>query len=74
MLTKNRNMFGASPTGTHFLYYEDGHFFTYDMAARKAVNITEKVTATSFVDTEDDHNVVKPPQAPLGWSRDGEPR
>jgi dipeptidyl aminopeptidase/acylaminoacyl peptidase len=70
-LTKSRYMFGASPTGTHFLYYDDGHFFTYDMAAGKGTNITEKVAGTSFVDTEDDHNVVKPPRSPVGWSRDG---
>lgn len=70
-LTKARYAFGASPAGTHFLYYDDGHFFTYDMAAGKGTNITEKVTATNFIDTEDDHNVVKPPRFPLGWSRDG---
>jgi dipeptidyl aminopeptidase/acylaminoacyl peptidase len=70
-LTKARYVFGASPTGTHFLYYDDGHFFTYDMAAGKGTNITEKLTTTSFVDTEDDHNVVKPPRPSVGWSRDG---
>ncbi len=70
-LTKSRNLFGASPTGTHFLYYDDGHFFAYDMAAGKGTNITEKVTAASFIDTEDDHNVAKPPRFPVGWSRDG---
>ncbi len=70
-LTKARYAFGASPAGTHFLYYDDGHFFTYDMAAGKGTNITEKVTGTSFIDTEDDHNVAKPPRFPAGWSRDG---
>jgi dipeptidyl aminopeptidase/acylaminoacyl peptidase len=70
-LTKARYVFGPSPAGTHFLYYDDGHFFVYDMAAGKGTNITEKVTATNFIDTEDDHNVVKPPRFPVGWSRDG---
>jgi acetyl esterase/lipase len=70
-LTKARYVYMASPTGTHFLYYDDGHFFTYDMAAGKGTNITENVTATTFVDTDDDHNVTKPPRFPWGWSRDG---
>lgn len=70
-LTKARYVFSTSPTGTHFLYYDDGHFFTYDMAAGKSTNITEKITGASFIDTEDDHNVVKPPRFPVGWSRDG---
>jgi len=60
-----------SPTGTHFLYYHDGHYFAYDMAAGKETNITTPVTATSFVNTEDDHNFDKPPTPMLGWSRDG---
>lgn len=70
-LTKARYFMGANPTGTHFLHYDDGHFFVYDMAAGKSVNVTEKVTGTSFVNVEDDHNVVKPPTRQLGWTRDG---
>src|SRR5262249_29609125 len=38
-----------SPTGTHFLYNHDGHYFAYDMEAGKETNITAPVTATSFV-------------------------
>src|SRR5262249_43238245 len=30
---KNRWYAGPSPDGTHFLYYDDGHFFTYDMTS-----------------------------------------
>ena len=41
------------------------------MAAGKGTNITEKITGTSFIDTEDDHNVAKPPRNAVGWSRDG---
>lgn len=69
-LTKCRWYFGPSADGTHFLYYDDGHFFTCDMAAGKSTNITKDVP-TSFVNTEDDHNVVKPPQYPIGWVKDG---
>jgi dienelactone hydrolase len=59
-----------SPVGTHFLYYRDGHYHVYDMAAGKSTNITEKVE-TSFVNTEDDHNFDKPARPSYGWSRDG---
>ena len=61
-LKKARWMRGPSTDGTKFLYYEDGHYFVYDMATGQSVNIT-KTVPTSFIDTEDDHNVVKPPHA-----------
>lgn len=57
---------GPSPDGESFLYYEDGHFFVYDMATGQSKNITKGVP-TSFIDTEDDHNVVNPPTSPMGW-------
>ncbi|MBN9119715.1 MAG: S9 family peptidase [Planctomycetes bacterium] len=60
----------SAPTGTHFLFYKDGHYHVCDMAAGKCVNVTEKV-GVSFVDTEDDHNFDKPPTQSYGWSRDG---
>ncbi len=69
-LKKNRWYFGTSPTGEHFLYYDDGQFRTYDMAGAKGVPITEGA-AISFVDTEDDHNVDRPPTRPFGWAKDG---
>ena len=60
----------SSPTGTHFLYYHDGHYHVYDMAAGTSTNVTEKVEA-SFINTEDDHNFAKMPRPAYGWSRDG---
>lgn len=62
---------GPSADGGKFLYYADGHYFVYDMASGQSINITRTVPA-SFIDTEDDHNVVKPPQPSLGWTRDGD--
>lgn len=70
-LTKQQYVSSTSPTGTHFLYYEDGHFFAFDMAAMKSVNLTKSITGTSFIDDEDDHNMNKPPHQSMGWSRDG---
>ncbi|HEY1192188.1 MAG TPA: S9 family peptidase, partial [Gemmata sp.] len=59
-----------SPTGTHAVYYKDGHYYVLDFATAKSVNVTEKVGA-SFVDSEDDHNFDKPATPSFGWSRDG---
>ena len=59
-----------SPDGTRLLYYDDGHYFTHDLATGASRNITQNV-ATSFIDTEDDHNVAKPAIPPMGWSKDG---
>ena len=69
-LKKARWMSQPSTDGTKFLYYEDGGYFVYDMAAGRSTNITKDVP-TSFVNTEDDHNVVKPPRPALGWTGDG---
>ena len=59
-----------STDGTKFYYYEDGHYFVYDMASGQSANVT-KLVPTSFVNTEDDHNVVMPPRPALGWTSDG---
>ena len=40
------------------------------MAAGAARVVTEGAPV-SFVDTEDDHNVDRPPVAPVGWTKDG---
>ncbi len=64
-----RDVFGMSPDGTQVLYYEDGAFFTYDLVNGKSYNITKQIPA-EFVNTEDDHNMVKPPRRPMGWSKD----
>jgi acetyl esterase/lipase len=70
ILEAARWAYDLSPTGGHFLYYEDGHFHTYEMATGRRQAITREVP-TSFVNTEDDHNVVDPPISPRGWSEDG---
>ena len=70
-LEKNRWSFGPSSEGDHILYYEGGHYFAYDMRNGRSSNITEKVN-TSFVDVEDDHNVVQPPIRPVGWVKGGQ--
>jgi hypothetical protein len=66
---KVRWSYGFSPDGSKLLYYDDGHFFVFDTTSGQATNIT-KGAPVSFVDVEDDHNVVKSPIAPKGWSAD----
>lgn len=59
----------ASPDTTKYLFYENRHFHVYDVATGESRNITEKVP-TSFINTEDDHNITDPPTQALGWSAD----
>lgn len=66
-----RWMTNPAPDGKHFAYYEDGHFFTYEIETGKTYKITDKIN-TTFWDTEDDHNVVKPPAQIIGWAVDGQ--
>lgn len=58
-----------SPDGTRFLYGKDGHYHVYDVITGTSTNITEKIK-TSFINTEDDHNVDKPLTPVVGWSLD----
>ena len=56
---------GPSPDGQSFLYYEDGNYHVYSMQSGQTRNITQGAAA-SFVDVEDDHNVVNPPTGTIG--------
>lgn len=68
-IKKARYVMGASPDGSHILYYDEGVFYTYECATGQVYNISKQIPAT-FWDNEDDHNVVKPPHRPIGWSKD----
>jgi dipeptidyl aminopeptidase/acylaminoacyl peptidase len=69
-LKKSRWTFMPSTDGTHFLYYDDGAFYAYEMATAKTYNMT-KDTPANFINEDDDHNVQNPPDFPVGWSADG---
>ena len=69
-LKKARNPGQPSTDGTKFYYYEDGNYFVHDMASGQSANLTKLVPA-SFIDTENDQNVAKPPRPALGWAADG---
>jgi acetyl esterase/lipase len=59
----------ASPDGSKYLYYENQHFWIYDIESGQTRNITLGLP-TSFVNVEDDHNVVDPPTNVVGWAAD----
>lgn len=66
----NEGYYGTSPDGTHFLYYDDGHFYTHEMGTGQSYDITKDVP-TSFVDEGDDTNNENSPIMPVGWAKDG---
>jgi dipeptidyl aminopeptidase/acylaminoacyl peptidase len=69
VVKKVRWTYDRSPDGSKLLYFDDGHFHVLDLTSGQSVNIT-KTAPVSFVNVEDDHNVVKPPIAPEGWTAD----
>ena len=70
ILEKSRWSNDISPDGSNFLYYQDGHYFTYEFASGEHRNITGEIP-TSFIDSDNDVNVVDPPVRPRGWTEDG---
>ncbi len=68
-----RWVFGVSPAGTHLLHYDEGNFFSLDLATGESINLTGDL-GVPFWNVDDDHNVVKPPrfQFGLGWSDEGD--
>lgn len=65
-----RGQASLSPDGSHVMFWDDGNFHSYNVATKVITNITAGAP-TSFIDTEDDHNVDRPSTSVLGWSRDG---
>ena len=70
-LKKQQYSYSISTDGTHFLYYNDGVFYAWDMATGKSYPVTKDVPA-NFVNEDDDHNVKNPPDQFLGWAKDGQ--
>ena len=61
----------SSPDGTRLLYWNDGNYHVHDLTTGTTRNITAGAPV-SFINTEDDHNIDRPPTAVIGWSKDGE--
>jgi dipeptidyl aminopeptidase/acylaminoacyl peptidase len=68
-LKKAQHYNSPSPDGTRLLHYDDGVFYVYDIATGKSTAITTKIP-TTFWNTDNDVNQVKPPAPVLGWSKD----
>lgn len=60
---------GASPDGASFLYFDEGNYHVYSMKTGQTRNISSG-GAASFVDVENDQNIVKPPTQVIGWASD----
>ena len=60
VLEKIRWFFGLNPSNTHFVFYKDKHYHSYNIMSGKKTNMTKK-SPTSFVNTEDDHWVIDLP-------------
>jgi dipeptidyl aminopeptidase/acylaminoacyl peptidase len=58
-----------SPDGTKWFFYENRQFHVDDLTTGETHAIATSAPI-SFVDAEDDHNVVDPPIAPMGWTSD----
>lgn len=61
---------GGSPDGTKWAYYENRHVYVLDLGTGAVHDITPVTLPFSVVNTDDDHNVVDPPRATLGWTSD----
>jgi dipeptidyl aminopeptidase/acylaminoacyl peptidase len=62
----------ASPNGKNILFWgDDAQWWIVDVANGQKHELTKSVP-TVLADTSDDHNnLVTPPIAPIGWSKDG---
>ena len=70
-LERARWLNAVSPDGSHILYFDNGDYNSYEFATGTHYNITEDVD-TSFINTEDDHNIQDPPILAIGWTKGGE--
>lgn len=69
--TKIRGGANLSPKGK-FVYWYDmkaRHYFAYDIASGKTINITKEIKAPLF-DEEDDHPDDPPPHGTMSWQED----
>jgi dipeptidyl aminopeptidase/acylaminoacyl peptidase len=61
---------GLSPDGEHYLYWKDGHVWSYGLAENRHSNLTASAPV-DFTNQEYDRFGEKPPYGIAGWSDDG---
>jgi len=72
VLERKEFFFGASVGGDYLFWFEDDHYWTYDVASGEVTNITAGLDGV-FVNLDDDHTVEqKPPYRFAGWLEDDE--
>lgn len=65
-LAGNNTFPRTSPDGKYLLYFKDKHWWTYDIASGKNVNLTKEVK-TDFWNVRDDHPASRPAVGSGGW-------
>ncbi len=63
--------YSASPDSSKYVFYDNRHFHVFDNESGAERNITAGAP-TTFVNVEDDHNVVDPPTRLIGWTADSQ--
>ena len=71
VLEAHQRTSGLSPDSRHYLYWKDGHFWTYRIASDEHVNLTASAPV-DFTNQEYDRFGEKPPHGVAGWTEDGE--
>jgi dienelactone hydrolase len=69
VLEKHLRTLGFSPRGDHYLYWKDGHVWSYRVRGGEHVNLTRDAPI-SFVNEEFDRMGEKPPHGIAGWTMD----
>lgn len=72
MILENQIARGAtdlSPDGNYLVYYDEGHYHTYNLETDEITNLTQNLP-TSFVNKTADVNVEFPPTPYWGWTSD----
>jgi dipeptidyl aminopeptidase/acylaminoacyl peptidase len=65
-----RQFYGGSATGAKLLWFDEGHYWSYDVASGRRTNLTEKVQA-DFRNQNHDYPVDQlPPVGMAGWAED----
>ena len=68
VITKSPSGATMSPDGRYLLYTQGGHVWTYDLASKKAINLTAQIKSP-FVNMEDDHPVAdRRAYGTAGWT------
>jgi len=72
LLERQLRTLGFDPEGENWLYWKDGHVWSYRFDGDEHANLTA-AAPVSFVDEEYDRYGEKPPYGVAGWTEEGDP-